>query len=145
MKKVVQQLNQVQADAHSLFIAFHNYHWLVRGTQFYLTHKYTEEAYEEMGELFDDMAERAVQIGGKVVSKPEELIKLAKVPVTFKESYTVKEVFDDVKKAYEYLVIEFKKLEKIAEEVNDTTTSNLAQDHYGKYEKKIWMLNATLG
>ncbi|AII14355.1 DNA-binding ferritin-like protein [Campylobacter iguaniorum] len=145
MTNVVKQLNQIQADAHAFFIAFHDYHWNVKGLQFYAIHEYTEKAYEEMASLYDDVAERAIQIGGKAVLKAEDLVKMgAKAPVLQKDSYTPTEVLEEVRKAYKYLVEEFKKLEDVAEKAGDTTTSNIAQDHYGDYEKKIWMLNSTL-
>ncbi|ANE33896.1 Dps family protein [Campylobacter hyointestinalis] len=145
MTNVVKQLNQIQADAHAFFIAFHDYHWNVKGLQFYAIHEYTEKAYEEMAELYDDTAERAIQIGGKAILKADELVKLgAKAPVLQKDSYTPTEVLEEIRKAYKYLVEEFKKLEEVAEKAGDTTTSNMAQDHYGDYEKKIWMINQTL-
>ena len=113
--------------------------------QFAQVHAYTEEAYDEMGELFDDMAERALMIGGKAVTKTKDLIELSKdAPVSVKDSYGVTEVLEDVKKAYEYLVKEFKKLQEIAEAEGDDTTSNIAQDHYGEYEKRLWMLASML-
>lgn len=145
MSKVVKQLNKLQADAHALFIAFHDYHWNVKGLQFAQVHAYTEEAYDEMGELFDDMAERALMIGGKAVTKTKDLIELSKdAPVSVKDSYGVIEVLENAKKAYEYLVKEFKKLQEIAEAEGDNTTSNIAQDHYGEYEKRLWMLASML-
>lgn len=145
MTNVVKQLNQIQADAHAFFIAFHDYHWNVKGLQFYAIHEYTEKAYEEMAELYDDTAERAIQIGGKAILKADELVKLgSKAPVLQKDSYTPTEVLEEIRKAYKYLVEEFKKLEEVAEKAGDTTTSNMAQDHYGDYEKKIWMINQTL-
>ena len=145
MSKVVKQLNKLQADAHALFIAFHDYHWNVKGLQFAQVHAYTEEAYDEMGKLFDDMAERALMIGGKAVTKTKDLIELSKdAPVSVKDSYGVIEVLENVKKAYEYLVKEFKELQEIAEAEGDDTTSNIAQDHYGEYEKRLWMLASML-
>ena len=144
MTNVVKQLNQIQADAHAFFIAFHDYHWNVKGLQFFSIHEYTEKAYEEMAELFDDVAERAIQIGGKAILKSEELVKLAHAPVMQKDSYTAIEVIEQLRVAYKHLVEEFKKLEAAAEKAGDTTTANIAQDHYGSYEKKIWMINSTL-
>ena len=43
----------------------------------------------------------------------------------------------------ERLLGEFKKLDELAE--GDTTTQMYAQDQIAKFEKAIWMLNATLG
>ena len=145
MSKTVKQLNKLQADAHAFFVAFHDYHWNVKGLQFAQVHAYTEKAYDEMGELFDDMAERALQISGKAVTKAKDLIELSKdAPISVKDSYGVTEVLENVKKAYEYLVEEFKKLQEVAEAEGDDTTSNIAQDHYGDYEKRLWMLSSML-
>ncbi|MEE3777393.1 Dps family protein [Campylobacter sp. CX2-4080-23] len=144
MKKVVEQLNQLQADAHSLFVIFHDYHWNVKGLQFFSIHEYTEKEYDELAELFDEMAERAIQIGGKAITKADELLKVAKAPKISKDSYTPIEVIEALKAAFEYLVVEFKKLEDVAQKADDNTTVAIAQENYAKLEKKIWMLNATL-
>lgn len=50
MKSVVAQLNKLQGEAHAFYIAFHDYHWNVKGLQFFAVHEYTQKAYEEMGE-----------------------------------------------------------------------------------------------
>ncbi|MCI7363842.1 Dps family protein [Campylobacter lanienae] len=144
MKNVVTQLNQLQADAHSLFVAFHDYHWNVKGLQFFSIHEYTEKEYDELAELYDEMAERAIQIGGKAITKADELLKIAKAPKISKDNYTAIEVIDALKVAFEYLVAEFKKLEEVAQKADDNTTVAIAQENYAKLEKKIWMLKATL-
>ena len=144
MSKVVTQLNQIQADAHALFIKFHDYHWNVKGIQFFSVHEYTEKAYEDMAEIFDDAAERAIQLGGKAVTKPEELNKLAHPTIDNKGSYTPTEVLKGVLGEYEHLLGEFKKLEEVADKAKDSTTVAMAQDKIAKYEKAIWMLKATL-
>ena len=144
MSKVVTQLNQIQADAHALFIKFHDYHWNVKGIQFFSVHEYTEKAYEDMAEIFDDTAERAIQLGGKAVTKPEELNKLAHPKIDNKGSYTPTEVLKGVLGEYEHLLGEFKKLEEVADKAKDSTTVAMAQDKIAKYEKAIWMLKATL-
>ena len=144
MSKVVTQLNQIQADAHALFIKFHDYHWNVKGIQFFSVHEYTEKAYEDMAEIFDDVAERAIQLGGKAVTKPEELNKLSHPKIDNKGSYTPTEVLNGILGEYEHLLGEFKKLEEVADKAKDSTTVAMAQDKIAKYEKAIWMLKATL-
>lgn len=145
MKEVVAQLNQIQADAHAFYVAFHDYHWNVKGLQFYSIHEYTEKAYDDMGDLFDDMAERALMIGGKPLVGIDEIAKAGKcAPVEAKGSYSAEEVLVNVKKAYEHLVGEFKKLEEVAEKAGDQTTVALAQENYAKLEKALWMLSQSL-
>ncbi|WP_170000884.1 DNA starvation/stationary phase protection protein [Campylobacter sp. RM16189] len=142
MSKVIQQLNQIQADAHALFIKFHDYHWNVKGIQFFSIHEYTEKAYNELAELFDEVAERAIQLGGKAITKPEELNKLSHIKPAGKDSYTPIEVLKGILAEYEHLLAELKKLAEVAED--DSTTVAIAEDNIAKYEKAIWMLNATL-
>lgn len=141
---VTKQLLQLQADAHSLWIKFHNYHWNVKGLQFFSIHEYTEKAYEEMAELFDACAERVLQLKEKVVVCPKILLENAKAPKAEKDCFTPLEVLKLIKKDYEYLLNEFKKLNSEAEKASDTTTATFAQENIAKYEKALWMLSVSL-
>ncbi|MBT0878005.1 DNA starvation/stationary phase protection protein [Campylobacter sp. 2018MI01] len=137
------QLLQLQADAHALFLKFHNYHWNVKGLQFFALHSYTEEAYEKMAEMFDDCAERLLQLGHKAIVCPKELMETAKAPRTDKTCFEATELVGLILTDYEYLLAEFKKLNKFAEEAGDTTTAAYAQEQIASYEKSIWMLKNT--
>lgn len=145
MQNVIKQLNQIQADAHALYVAFHDYHWNVKGIRFFSVHEYTEKIYEEMSELFDEAAERAIQIGGTALTDALEIANAGvNAPRLRAASYDATQVAEQALAAYQYLTARFKKLEALATEAGDTTTANMAQDYCGDYEKKIWMLNATL-
>ncbi|AXP08887.1 DNA starvation/stationary phase protection protein [Campylobacter hepaticus] len=141
---VTKQLLQIQADAHHLWVQFHNYHWNVKGLQFFSIHEYTEKAYEEMAELFDSCAERVLQLGEKAITCQKVLIENAKSPKVQKDYFTPIEVIEFIKQDYEYLLTEFKKLNEVAEKENDTTTAAFAQENIAKYEKNLWMIGATL-
>ncbi|HDZ5029644.1 TPA: DNA starvation/stationary phase protection protein [Campylobacter jejuni] len=141
---VIKQLLQMQADAHHLWVKFHNYHWNVKGLQFFSIHEYTEKAYEEMAELFDSCAERVLQLGDKAITCQKVLMENAKSPKVEKNCFTPLEVVELIKQDYEYLLAEFKKLNEVAEKENDTTTADFAQENIAKYEKSLWMIGATL-
>ncbi|WP_258107835.1 Dps family protein [Campylobacter lari] len=141
---VTKQLLQLQADAHSLWIKFHNYHWNVKGLQFFSIHEYTEKAYEEMAELFDDCAERALQLGEKAIVCSKTLLENAKAPKVQKDCFTPVEVLELIREDYKYLLDEFKKLNEEAEKASDATTAAFAQENIAKYEKVLWMLNSTI-
>ncbi|MCR6594616.1 Dps family protein [Campylobacter insulaenigrae] len=141
---VTKQLLQLQADAHSLWIKFHNYHWNVKGLQFFSVHEYTEKAYEEMAQLFDECAERVLQLGEKAIICPNKLLENAGAPKTQKECFTPVEVLELIREDYKYLLSEFKKLNEVSEKASDTTTAAFAQENITKYEKVLWMLNSTI-
>lgn len=144
MSKVTEKLLQIQADAHSLWIRFHNYHWNVKGLQFWAIHNYTEEAYEAMAKLFDDVAERTLQLKEKALICPKALIENAKVPKIDNDCFTATQVLELIKEDYKYLLNEFKALDDLASKAEDTTTSNLAQDKIAELEKALWMLDSAL-
>lgn len=141
---VTKQLLQLQADAHSLWVKFHNYHWNVKGLQFFSIHEYTEKAYEDMATLFDDCAERALQLGEKVYIDPSKLTQMSNISKLEKDCFTPVDVLNYIREDYKYLLAEFKKLDKLASENDDITTSAFAQENIAKYEKAIWMLNSSL-
>lgn len=69
-------------DVHiaSLFTLFHQYqkhHWLVYGPQFRDLHIYLEEAYQQIHEDVDELAERMTMLGGIPTSSPERQSELA--------------------------------------------------------------------
>ncbi len=144
MSKVTDKLLQIQADAHALWVRFHNYHWNVKGLQFFALHDYTEEAYEAMAKLFDDAAERALQLKAKALVCPKSIVEAAKLPKLDRDCFTAGDVLECLRVDYSYLLGEFKKLDELASKDGDTTTSNLAQDKIAELEKSLWMLDNAL-
>ncbi|PAF50597.1 Dps family protein [Helicobacter sp. 13S00477-4] len=142
--KTIELLKQLQADSIVLFMKVHNFHWNVKGSDFYHTHKATEKIYEEFADMFDDIAERIVQLGEKPVVTLSEAIKTAKVKEETKTNFKSNEVFKDILKDYEYLEKEFKKLSEHADKDNDKVTAAYADENTAKLQKSIWMLKAHL-
>lgn len=144
MSKVIKELNQIQADSYSLFLKFHNYHWNVKGLQFFSIHGYTEEAYDEMATIFDDTAERAIQLGGQALLLNSELVKKSKIKEESKTSFTPKVVLENMQKDYKYLLKAFKALSDVANKEGDAGTIAIADEKVAQIEKRLWMLEATL-
>ncbi|PAF49747.1 DNA starvation/stationary phase protection protein [Helicobacter sp. 12S02232-10] len=140
----VKLLKQLQADSIVLFMKIHNFHWNVKGSDFYHTHKATERIYEEFADMFDDLAERIVQIGDKPVVTLTEALKTAKVKEEIRSDFRSDEVFKGILQDYEYLEKEFKQLSELADKENDKVTANYADDQTAKLQKSLWMLKAHL-
>lgn len=144
MSDIIKQLNQLQADSHALFIKFHDYHWNVRGLHFFGVHEYTEKAYNQMAELFDELAERTLQLGGKAITCQKALLETAKCPKLNQESYSARDVASAMRESYSYLKNEFLKLRKLADAADDFGTVTLAEENVVQLEKALWMLNYSL-
>ncbi|WP_120944387.1 MULTISPECIES: Dps family protein [Helicobacter] len=142
--KVVDLLKQLQADSLVLFVKLHNFHWNVKGPDFYPVHKFTQEVYEQFAELFDDLAERVTQLGHVPVVTLGEALKVAHVKEESRHSFSSKEVFEAVLKDYEHLEKHFAQLSDLAGQTDDKVTVAYADEQLGHLQKAIWMLKASL-
>lgn len=145
MSKTSKELNQIQADSYVMFLKLHNLHWNVKGMQFYPIHEYTEEAYNEMSAIFDEMAERALQIGEKALVLNASLVKKSNIKETNDTTFSGKKVLEILEKDFTYFLKAFKNLSKVANSEDDATTAGIADENVAKIEKRLWMLKSTLG
>lgn len=141
MSKVIESLKQIQADAHALYIKIHNYHWNVKGMDFFPVHSHTEEIYNSMSVLYDDTAERILQLGEKPYLTIKQLDSATKVETETNDSFNSKEIVLAIIKEYNYLLNEFKHLSKVASENSDKTTETFADDKISKFEKDVWLMS----
>jgi starvation-inducible DNA-binding protein len=144
MSKVTKQLRQIQADAHALFIKIHNYHWNVKGMDFSPVHLKTEEIYNNMALLYDDTAERVIQLGEKPHLTMGALAKATRIEEERGDSFKSKEIVKHIIGDFEYLHHAFEQLSDFADDAKDKATASFADDHLALLEKEIWMLKAML-
>lgn len=140
--KTVEMLKQLQADSLVFFMKTHNYHWNVRGMNFPQIHKATEAIYEEFATLFDDLAERVIQLGGTPYVTLADCLKVTKIAEESKTKFSASEVLEGVLKEYLYFEEAFRELSDIADEAGDKVTGALADDKVASLQKGIWMLKA---
>lgn len=145
MSKVIKELNQIQADSYMMFLKLHNFHWNVKGAEFFAIHEYTESAYNEMAEIFDEMAERALQLGGKALILNADLVKISKIKEEKSSSFNAKAVLNALQKDYRYFLKAFGNLSKEGNRAEDAGTIAIADENVAKLEKRLWMLQSTLG
>lgn len=140
--KTIEVLKQIQADSIVFFMKTHNYHWNVKGANFPQMHAATQEIYENFADIFDDVAERIIQLGGVPYVTLADALKASKIAEEGKQSFSANEVLEDVLKDYRYFESIFKELSKVADEVEDRVTSGFADEKVGQLQKALWMLNA---
>lgn len=142
--KVVESLRKLQADSIVLYMKVHNFHWNVRGSDFPQAHKALEEIYDGFADMFDDLAERVIQLGETPVVTLAEAIKISKIKEETKTTFTSKEILKEVLKIYENLHEDFTDLAKLADKDEDRVTASYCDDKLAELEKAIWMVKAQL-
>lgn len=144
MSKVITTLKQIQADSIVFYMKLHNLHWNVEGLLFKPIHEMTEEIYENIADVFDDVAERVIQLGDKPYVTLSDALKNAKIKEESATKFKGEEVLKMILKDFEYFLSSFKTLSDEADKAGDSTTTDYANGVIAQFEKNIWMLKAQL-
>lgn len=78
-RKVIDLLNQNLADVLDLELQAKQAHWNVKGPQFIALHELFDKLAEELEEFSDDIAERAVALGGVALGTSEVIFKQSRL------------------------------------------------------------------
>jgi starvation-inducible DNA-binding protein len=137
-------LNKQIANWSVLFIKLHNYHWYVKGNQFFTLHTKFEEFYNEASLHIDELAERLLAIGGQPIATMKEYLESASVREA-SGNETAEEMVQSISSDFSLLVGELKEGMDIAEKANDEITGDMLLAIHSTLEKHVWMLKAYLG
>jgi starvation-inducible DNA-binding protein len=137
-------LNKQIANWNILFVKLHNYHWYVKGEQFFTLHAKFEELYDEAAAHIDELAERLLAIGGQPIATMKEYIEESSINEAIGKEDSVQMV-QSIIRDYSKIIEELKHGMAIAEEFNDETTGDMLLAIHSSLEKHLWMLKAFLG
>ncbi len=78
-KKIADGLSRFQADAFTLYLKTHNFHWNVTGSMFNSLHTMFETQYTEQWAALDDVAERIRALGFNAPGSYREFAALTSI------------------------------------------------------------------
>ena len=138
------KLNKQIANWSTLYIKLHNYHWYVKGSQFFTLHEKFQELYEEAALHVDEIAERLLAIKGKPIATMSDYLNTS----TIKEASnneTAEQMVDQLIADFTTIIQELKTAMGIAQQDNDETTADMLLAIHTSLEKHVWMLSAFNG
>lgn len=141
---IEQVLNRQVANLNVLYVKIHNYHWYVKGEQFFALHVKFEELYDDITLKMDEVAERLLSIKGSPAATMKEYLEIATIQeATGKEDARgmVQALIEDFATVAEELTEGI----ELAEENSDQPTADLFIKIRTDLEKNQWMLRAFLG
>lgn len=75
----ITHLDQALAEATVFYQKLRNFHWTVRGPQFFKLHDTFESLYDHWADLIDDIAERVMQLDGTPLRTLREVLEAARL------------------------------------------------------------------
>ena len=141
---VTDTLNKQIANWSVLYIKLHNYHWYVKGQQFFTLHTKFEEFYTEAAIHIDELAERLLALGGRPVATMTGCLEVASVKEA-EGNENAEQMVQSTVNDFTQVISELKQGMELAESVNDEITGDMFLAIYSSLEKHVWMLNSFLG
>lgn len=144
MANIHEVLNKQIANWSVLYVKLHNYHWYVKGQQFFTLHAKFQELYEEAALHVDEIAERLLALQGEPVAKMSEYLSLASVKEADGNENAQQMVAATIAD-FSTIVSELKSGISLAQEAGDETTADMLLAIHTALEKHVWMLRAFNG
>ena len=141
VEKVAKALNQLLAEYHVYYQKLRNFHWNIKGENFFTLHVKFEELYNDAQLKIDEIAERILSLRKRPVSTFSEYLDLAEIKERrgeIKDKQMVREVLD----AHSILIKNFRNTLEAAEKAEDSGTEDMISGFLGDMEKNSWMLDA---
>lgn len=138
---LVETMNKLLANYNVHYQKLRNFHWNVRGGDFFDIHEKFESQYKRVSVIIDEIAERVRIFGQMPMSTMREYLENAEI----KESGTdltglemVREILKDYRIILEHL---FSTIETAIEN-GDSGTEEMMKGYVKEVEKNHWMLTA---
>ena len=137
-------LNKQVASWTVLYVKLHNYHWYVKGSQFFTLHLKFEELYNEAALHVDELAERLLALGGKPIATMKGCLELSQIAEAA-GAESAEQMVASISADFTSLIGDLKKGMDLADSMGDETTADILLAIHSGLEKHVWMLQSFLG
>ncbi|MCC5930872.1 MAG: DNA starvation/stationary phase protection protein [Cyclobacteriaceae bacterium] len=141
INNVVNAMNLLLANYHVHYQKLRNYHWNVKGGDFFDIHEQFEIQYNTAKSNIDEIAERIRVFKSTPLSMLREYLEFSEIKETgtdLSADEMVREILND----YEILLKHMDAIVKIAAKNDDSGTEDLIKSFIKDLEKHHWMLTA---
>lgn len=140
MDNILNNLNTFLSDLNVFYRKLQNYHWNIKGRDFFVVHSKLEEYYNEINTQIDEVAEHILSLGGQPLGTLKDYINTAKIAEAENKKVDDTTVFNEIIKDFTTLLNCSIEIKKLSDENQEYKTSALMDDCIEGYSKKLWML-----
>ena len=142
--KAIVLLNQALADLGDLYSQTKQAHWNVRGKSFYEHHLLFDTMADSAEEHWDDVAERAVQLGGYARGTVRMAAGASQLPEWPESISSEAEFVKAVAERFALVANSIRAAIATSADLGDADTADLFTEISRKLDKSLWMLEASL-
>ena len=145
-RKISEGLGHMLADAFTLYLKTHNFHWNISGPMFNSLHVMFEGQYTEQWNALDEIAERMRALGYNAPGSYPEFIRLGSIKEEpgLADAADWREMVRQLVVGNEAVCKTARKVLKTADGAGDDPTVDLMTQRLNIHEKNAWMLRSLL-
>lgn len=134
------KLNHLLADLVVEYHKLQNFHWYVKGSDFFQAHAKLEEYYDGINGAIDEVAESILMIGGKPLASLKDFLAESSIEEAAAEYRASDEIIAEVIKDFDYLLGEVEEIKAAADEAGNALISASMDGYIAEFMKSLWML-----
>ena len=144
MENILNNLNTFLSDLNVFYRKLQNYHWNIKGKDFFVIHSKLEEYYNEINSEIDKVAEHILTLGGQPLGTLKDYLSRSKIIEAENKKVDSVLVFNEIIKDFTLLLKCVVEIKELADENNEYKTSALMDNFIESYSKKLWMLKQSM-
>ena len=137
---MIEKLNKLLADLNVFYRKLQNYHWNIKGHDFFIVHSKLEEYYDSINKQIDEIAEHILILGGQPLGTMKDYLGVSTIQEAKNEKLTSDVILKVVMTDFTTLLNECVEIKELADEEEIYETSSMIDEYITDYSKKIWML-----
>lgn len=134
------KLNKLLANLVVEYHKLQNFHWYVKGKDFFQAHAKLEELYGYINEAIDEVAENILMLEGKPLASIKDFLEVSSIKEASRENIKSKYIYREVLDDFSYLLESVVSIKKDADENEIYIISALMDDYIKEFSKSIWMI-----
>ncbi len=144
MESILNNLNTFLSDLNVFYRKLQNYHWNVKGKDFFIVHPKLEEYYTAINTQIDEIAEHILALSGQPLGRLKDYLDATKITEAENKKVDSTLVYNELIKDYTTLLQDVKNIKNAADAEGDHKTSAMMDDLIEDYSKNIWMLKQSM-
>ncbi len=141
--KIADELTHFLADTYTLYLKTQNFHWNVKGPNFYSLHKMFETQYQELAAAIDELAEQIRALGSYTPASFSQFTNLSSLKEAT-SAISAENMIQELLKDHETMVSHAGIIITKAQKAHDESTADILIQRQKAHEKTAWMLKSSL-
>ena len=143
MENLVKDLNCLLSDLNVFYRKLQNYHWNVKGKDFFIMHTKLEEYYNEINEQIDELAEHILMLNNEPLGTMKDYLNNTCIEEAKNEKIDTCQVINNLITDFNTLLKKVTEIKEEADEKKVYATSTLMDNYISLYMKNLWMMTQT--